>query len=186
MDHKRKERWLVLRAQAGDRDALDQLLAAIQEPLYRYVRSIAGETPAADILQEAFVRIWQKIEWVREPEHFRPWAYRIASRIAFRSISATPPETGLDDLAHTAAVMRTDPVEPLFFERPVELLDPLPPACRAVLMLHYIDQLTHEEIAEVLEIPLGTVKSRHNYGLELLRQSVTSEPAATQSQRNPE
>jgi DNA-directed RNA polymerase specialized sigma24 family protein len=68
-------RW-VLRAQAGDRGAFDELLRSVQEPLYRYVLSLVGEPPLAeDILQEVFLRIYRKLRWLRAPELFRPWAY---------------------------------------------------------------------------------------------------------------
>src|SRR5262249_52954305 len=79
-------RW-VLRAQAGDREAFDELLKTIAAPLFRYVRSLAGKhAQAEDILQEVFLIMYRKLVWLRDPELFRPWAYRIATREAFRQL----------------------------------------------------------------------------------------------------
>ena len=71
----------VLLAQAGDREALDELFKSVQTPLYGYILSLAGDRALAeDILQEVLIRIYRKLRWLREPELFRPWAYRIATR----------------------------------------------------------------------------------------------------------
>jgi RNA polymerase sigma factor (sigma-70 family) len=78
---------LVLLAQSGDRGALNQLLGDLQDGLYGYlVRLVGDKHLAEDILQDVFVLIWRKLRWLRDPEVFRPWAYRIASREAFRRL----------------------------------------------------------------------------------------------------
>ena len=83
----KQEIFLVLRAQAGDREALDELLKLVQEPLYRYiVNLVSSRALAEDILQEVFILIYRKLSWLREPEVFRPWAYRIATREAFKQL----------------------------------------------------------------------------------------------------
>ena len=87
MTSPKQETWWVLRAQSGDRDALDELLKAVQEPLYRYIsKLVGGRATADDILQEVFIHIYRKLRWLREPELFWPWAYRIASREAFKRL----------------------------------------------------------------------------------------------------
>src|SRR5215212_6011708 len=83
---KQEIRW-VLRAQTGDREALDEIFRLVQEPLYRYIVSlVSSRTLAEDILQEVFILIYRNLSWLREPEVFRPWAYRIASREAFKHL----------------------------------------------------------------------------------------------------
>src|SRR5262249_46466311 len=87
MTGEREEAWRVLRAQSGDRAALDALLRSVQESLFRYVRSLVTDHALAeDVLQEAFVRIYRKLTWLHQPELFRPWAFRIASRLAFQRL----------------------------------------------------------------------------------------------------
>src|ERR1700736_3328184 len=74
---------LVLLSQAGDRAALEQLLRYSHAPLRRYITRLAGADLADDILQETSLQIFRKLPFLREPAVFRPWTFRIASRIAF-------------------------------------------------------------------------------------------------------
>ncbi len=72
-DSAEREAFLVLRAQSGDREALDALLASVQEPLYRYLMTLVRERHLAEeALQETFVRVYRKLGWLREPGLFRP------------------------------------------------------------------------------------------------------------------
>jgi RNA polymerase sigma-70 factor (ECF subfamily) len=169
-----REGWWVLRAQSGDREALDELLKSVQGPLYRYINSLVGErAPAEDILQEVFFRIYRKLGWLREPELFRAWAYRIATREAFRHLRREKrhaerfgDEAALD--ARAAPPPREE-FAPELAARLPQLIADLSPASRAVIALYYLHEMSLEETAEVLGIPLGTVKSRLSYGLESLR-----------------
>jgi RNA polymerase sigma-70 factor (ECF subfamily) len=74
---------LVLLAQTGDRTALEQLLRGSYAPLRRYITRLVGPALADDILQETSLQIYRKLPFLREPAVFRPWTFRIASRIAF-------------------------------------------------------------------------------------------------------
>jgi len=77
---------LVLLAQTGDRASLEQLLRDIHAPLRRYISGLVGPDFADDVLQETALQIFRKLPFLREPAVFRPWAYRIASRIAFSQL----------------------------------------------------------------------------------------------------
>lgn len=173
-------RW-VLRAQAGDRPAFDELLRSVQEPLYRYVLSLVGKPSLAeDVLQEVFLRIYRKLRWLRAPELFRPWAYRIASREAFKHLRR---ERRWSDQVRDDSVLedRPAPSEPEVSREEIEQLSRLvaevSPASRAVIVLHYQHELTLEEVGEVLGIGLGTVKSRLAYGLTQLRRELRNATA---------
>ncbi len=169
-----REGFLVLRAQSGDRAALDALLASVQEPLYRYALSLVGAPPLAeDVLQETFIRVYRKLGWLREPQLFRPWAYRIATREAFRHLrrerrwaEQVRDEEALKSLA--APTPREEFAPELLAALP-ERVGRLSPASRAVVALYYLHEMSLEETAAVLGLPLGTVKSRLSYGLEALR-----------------
>ena len=166
----------VLLAQAGDREALDRLLRDVQEPLFRYLLRLVGNRQLAeDILQEVFLQIYRKLGWLREPAVFRPWCYRIASRAAFRALRKERRrwEEPLDDLpAGLDAVPPPDPPGPGLLERLPGLLEQVSPASRAVLALHYLHELSLQEVADILEISPGTAKSRLAYGLAALRKQV--------------
>jgi RNA polymerase sigma-70 factor (ECF subfamily) len=78
-------RW-VLRAQCGDRDALELLLTAVRPSLERYVRGLVGPSDAEDVLQEILLIVYRKLKLLEQPEVFRAWVFRIASRAAFRHL----------------------------------------------------------------------------------------------------
>jgi RNA polymerase sigma-70 factor (ECF subfamily) len=161
---------VVARAIAGDRDVLDEILAALQRPLYRYIsRLLTHPETAEDALQEVLFRICRKIVWLRDPELLRAWAFRIASRECFRQLRSEKRrgEEILDvDTLETGA---GESIPPEWEPRLLDWVDDLPPASRAVIMLHYLEELSLHEVAAVLEISPGTVKSRLAYGLARLR-----------------
>jgi RNA polymerase sigma-70 factor (ECF subfamily) len=166
---------LVLLAQTGDRAALEQLLHEIHAPLRRYVTSLAGATLADDILQETALQIFRKLRFLREPAVFRSWTFRIASRIAFSQLKRAGGWEPLD----AAPPERLSVLNPNLGEPPdeafLDLIDRVSPASRAVLLLHYQNDLSLEETAAILEIPIGTAKSRLHYGVSTLRKHLTSE-----------
>jgi RNA polymerase sigma-70 factor (ECF subfamily) len=171
--NQRRETWLTLLAQSGDQDALNELLRGVQEPLYRYVLSLTRQSALAeDILQDVFIRICRKLRWLREPELFRAWAYRIASRETFRHFKR---ERIFTDRTLDESVLETLPAPSgetfapdLLAQLPC-LVAELSPASRAVIILHYLHELSLDEVSAALDIPIGTVKSRLAYGLESLR-----------------
>lgn len=168
---KKPDPRLVLLAQQGDRQALDALLRASQASLHRYVASLVGGDGAAaeDVLQETFLRIVRKLRWLDEPEYFRAWAFRIASREAFRALGRRAGGESLDDADPRALAVEPPQLDPFERERLHEAVADLPPASRAVVSLHYFAELPLDEVADALGVPLGTVKSRLAYGLGLLR-----------------
>ena len=170
----------VLLAQSGDREALDGLLRDLQGPLFGYLAGLVGDRHLAeDVLQDAFVLICRKLAWLREPEVFRPWAYRIASREAFRRLrkerrrGVRLVEGSIAE--ELAADEEPEAFEPEWLGRIPELIGSASPASRAVLMLHYLEGLSLDEVAAVLDLSPGTVKSRLSYGLAALRRKVGCE-----------
>ena len=160
------QRALVLRAQSGDRDAFDALLREIAPPLLRYVARVVGEVAMAeDVVQETLIAIVRKIEWLNDPNLFRAWAYRIASRQAFRALKKRRLVEPLDEVDIGADVT----ADPWQRERLLASIDRLTPASRAVITLHYLEDMPLSEVAAVLELAPGTVKSRLAYGLAQLR-----------------
>jgi RNA polymerase sigma-70 factor, ECF subfamily len=166
---KQEAQW-VLRAQFGDRDALEALLRAVAPSLRRYVCGLVIGADADDVLQDVLVVICRKLVWLRSPELFRPWAFRIANRTAVRHLKKqtrwsdrAAADTDLDTLAAPTERPADGAMERLL------ATDVLSPAARAVLVLHFQEEMTLAEVAAVLELPLGTVKSRLAAGLAALR-----------------
>lgn len=171
-----RESWWVLQAQSGSHEALNELFKSVQDPLFRYIVSLVRDKHLAeDILQEVFIRIYRKLRWLREPEAFRAWTYQIASREAFRYLDR---ERRWSDQIRDEATLTALPSNEPDREFSRELIDALPqlvgklsPASRAVVVLFYLHEMSLAETAAVLDIPIGTVKSRLAYGLETLRRN---------------
>jgi RNA polymerase sigma-70 factor (ECF subfamily) len=160
---------LVLLAQQGDRDALNTLLERVQDRLFRYISRLLDHSAAAeDVLQEALLRIARKIHKLNEPKMFDTWAYRIASREVFRMAKRSGASAVTEGLDCDVAAPEVEPPR-LTWDELGRLTSELSPECRAVLALHYGEDRQLKEVAEILDVPLGTVKSRLGYGLTRLR-----------------
>ncbi len=164
---------LVLRAQSGDGEALSSLITHIAPDIARYVSRITREPSLADdVAQDTLVQICRKLRHLRNPEVFRYWALRIASRRAFRAMAKRRIDVSLDD-KHARRVedprARDEVERGVASEMVLRLLHTVSPASRAVLTLHYLEGYTLLEVADILEIPIGTAKSRLNYGISALR-----------------
>lgn len=160
------QRSLVLRAQSGDREAFDVLLRETAPPLLRYVTRVTGDAAMAeDAVQEALIAIVRKIAWLQDASLFRAWAYRIASREAFRLLRKS--RRYVEPVEELVSL--EEPVDPWQRERLLASLERLSPASRAVVTLHFLEEMSLGDVAAVLDIPLGTVKSRLSYGLVQLR-----------------
>lgn len=165
---------LVLLAQTGDRAALEQLLRNSHALLRRYITGLASADLVDDILQETSIQLFRKLPFLREPAVFNAWTLRIASRIAVTHLKRTHRWQPLDD-----SLLGTFTPDPNLGGPPdagfLDLLDHVSPASRAVLLLHYQHDLSLEETAAILDIPVGTAKSRLHYGVATLRKHLTFE-----------
>ncbi len=164
---------LVLLAQTDDRAAIEALFLRVQDSLLRYISGLVGHEAAEDVLQDVFVKIWRNIRWLHQPELFRPWAYRIASRTSFEFLKR---ERRWSDQVNAAVMVEDLPAAsaatvPKLLAGLDALLEGLSPGSRAVLLLHYGQDLPIEDVAGILDINIGTVKSRLAYGLACLRKA---------------
>lgn len=178
MDDRAYETLLVLRSQCGDREALEELLGTIQYRLRSHVRRVAGPEATDDVLQDTLLQICRHLPLLREPQFFRAWAYRIATRAAFKSrgrfrlwLDRHDGEADVEELAVAESAGSTVLVGEL-----QQLIESVSPASRAVLSLHYFEEFTLGEIAAILQLGVGTVKSRLTYGLKSLR-AAANQPA---------
>ena len=171
---KREAQW-VLRAQCNNREALELLLRSVQPLLHRYICGLVGSFYADDILQDVLITVCHKLKRLHAPELFRPWVYRIASRSAFRHLKKEKcwPEPVRDEsVLEAMAAPDSQPSAELLQD--LLNIEGLSPASRAVLALHFQEELSLPETAAILEIPLGTVKSRLAYGLAFLRKQIST------------
>ena len=169
-----RESFLVC-ARSGAAARLWTLLASAQEPLYRYALSWSGSGIWRKEVCGDFVSVYRK-PVAREPGLFRPWVYRIATREGFRQLKRerrwAEQVRDEDTLGAVAAPPPREELAPELSARLRETVAGLSPASRAVVVLYYLHELSLEETAAVLGVPLGTVKSRLAYGLESLRRQL--------------
>jgi RNA polymerase sigma-70 factor (ECF subfamily) len=163
---------LVMRAQAGDVAAFEQLLLRMHGPLRQYLNNLAGAAAADDILQEVACKVYRKIKHLREPGVFMAWTFRIPTRVAFDHLKRAKQWRELENdpkvaRSLTASSSGREGLEPDF----LELVSHASPASRAVL-LHYQQHLSIEEVAAILDIPVGTAKSRLSYGIAAIRKHI--------------
>ena len=166
--------WLVLRAQAGDRPALEELLRHTQRLLAPYVRAMVRDADrASHVMQEVLLIVYRKLDQLREPRVFASWARRIATREVIRaSRQQRGREVYLDEVPDIVAETGEDPALEEIRELLPGLLHRISPASRSVIVLHYMEGLTIEETAAILDISIGTAKSRLSYGLRALREAL--------------
>ncbi|QDT74679.1 RNA polymerase sigma factor [Lacipirellula limnantheis] len=154
----------MLRCRRRDLAAWDELVAAWNDRLFYFLRQLIDhEHDAANVLQEVWLAAFRNIGGLRHDTHFAPWIYIIARRAAmkyyrgrFARDETTSTEVALHEPGSDVDVQRDfDNAELVHYG-----LGRLPLAERELLTLHFLDDLSIAEIATVLEIPGGTVKSR--------------------------
>lgn len=183
-DHDARQRrateLLVVRCQLGEAAAFDELVARWHEPVWRWVSGVAGDPAAAEeIVQEAWLRILRGIGSLRQPERLRSWLFSIVRR------------TFVDRLRWRYAAERHEPLadEPaggdetdLLAAEELDLLHAavaeLPPPDRETIVLFYLRELDLKEVAEVLGVPVGTVKSRLHRARRRLRERLAAPGSA--------
>lgn len=174
---RREAELLVVRCQLGDREAFDDLIAAWHGPLVQYARRMSADDDAArDAVQDVWLRVLRGIRTLREPSRLRPWLFGIARRVLmdrFRTLYASPPAADLDE-SDIAAENGSDDLEADLDDLQTGLAR-LPVVEREVLTLFYLHEQSLAETADVLGVPVGTVKSRLFRARLLLRRELEKE-----------
>ena len=157
---------LVRRAQAGDTDAFATLVTEHQRFVYNLAwRTLGDAREAEDMAQEAFVRAWLALPNFRGQAQFRTWLYRIVTNLCCNRLPRLRRELimiGEDsaDVPEESSVDMTSAVEAeerrAFLHRQIEAL---PENYRLLVTLRFQQELPYEEIASILNLPLGTVKA---------------------------
>lgn len=154
-----EDQWLVRRSKGGDREAFSILVTRYQAPVFRVVRGILTDPAESDdVAQEVFLKAYANLAKFRGDAGFFTWLYRIAVNEALRARKRRPLVTS-DELPEAEAPPEPDEEGPSL--RTLQrLLGKLTDDFRSVVVLRDIEGLTYQEIAETLEIPIGTVESR--------------------------
>jgi RNA polymerase sigma-70 factor, ECF subfamily len=156
------DRQIANRAGQGDVSAFAQFVGRYRAPLISYVHGLTGRRDdAEELAQEAFCRAWEKLPSLRRADLLVSFVYRIAHNLAVSASRRPRPVTLQID---QAAPERTDSTVDVH-----RAVARLPEAHRVVVSLRHFAGLSHEEIARVLDLPAGTVRSRLSRAYDRLR-----------------
>ncbi len=180
------EQLLLDYRKTGDRELYAQLVYRYERELFSYLRRYLGNAEMAeDVFQAAVLAVHLKCETFQEGRRFRPWLYTIATNAAIdarrrnkrhRTVSLdTPREQDNEDVGRLVNLLESSDPDPssaaVSAERNRlvrETLDKLPESRTAVIQVVYYQGMKYREAAEVLDIPVGTVKSRLNSAITKL------------------
>jgi RNA polymerase sigma-70 factor (ECF subfamily) len=180
------EHTLVQRARKGDQEAFAALVAEHQRYIYNLgLRVLQNEEEALDIAQETFVRAWTALPNFRGQSQFRTWLYRIATNLCYNRLPGL--RRSLNDLGDD--VVSELPETEITFDNPAhgfesrelrsylhKAIDELDENYRLLISLRYQNELSYEEIASTLNLPLGTVKTGLFRAKEQLRHALETYP----------
>jgi RNA polymerase sigma-70 factor, ECF subfamily len=169
-----RHRTLVARCQAGDRLALEDLYLHHNPRLVYYLRRMLSRDDVEDVQQEVWLTVIRRIGQLRCPDAFTVWLYQIARNKALNRLSDRCVTLPLD--LENAPEELADEREPMFSAsdaaRIHEELAQLNPIHREVLVLRFMENLSYEQIAEVIHCTTGTVRSRLHYAKRALLQQL--------------
>jgi len=170
-----REQLPVAAARAGSPAAWDALFQRYQLPLYAYVfELIRHEQTALDVVQETFISAARHLASLRDDDRFGSWLFSIAHRKCVDHWRKSGREEPLEpEIAAALPDELSDPSEVLIQREQeaefMKLIEQLPPPQRSVLLLHFVEDFSLEEIAGITGAQLGTVKSRMHYAKLALR-----------------
>jgi RNA polymerase sigma-70 factor (ECF subfamily) len=181
--------------QTREESLFEEIVARYRDELLGYlIRQLRDREIAEDALQQVFVKVFRKCDQFEESRRFRPWIYRIARNQSIDSrrreqrhahIRLDEPESTCDNEHALVDIIESSVVQPAAateqreqYERSREAVEGLPQRLREPFNLVYRDQLKYSDAAEVLSVPLGTIKSRMHCALSTLRSVLNaSQPA---------
>ncbi|WP_338450571.1 RNA polymerase sigma factor SigW [Niallia oryzisoli] len=170
----------------GDQNAFGEIVEIYKDKVFQLsFRMLGNRHEAEDIAQEAFIRAYVNIQSFNINLKFSTWLYRIATNLCIDRIRKKKPDYYLDaEVAGTEGLtmysqipattpLPEDDVESLELQDTIQReISNLPEKYRTVIVLKYIDELSLNEISEILDMPLGTVKTRIHRGREALRKQL--------------
>jgi RNA polymerase sigma-70 factor, ECF subfamily len=168
----------VIEARAGCVEAFGLLMKRYERRMLYYLgRLITQREAALDAHQELWLEAFRGIHHLEQPKAFRAWLYRIAHRKAARFIQREIRDAAAVEILETPPEALTASVtdEALDVDAVHRALDRLPALQREALTLHYLRDLSLEEMASALECPIGTVKSRLHHGRIAMRSLLEKE-----------
>ena len=175
MESEKQIENIVIRCKSGQREAFEELFELYQPRLKYYVRRLDANSETDDILQDIWIKVFRKIRKLKENNSFGVWLYRIARNEVFgrlrqnKKFVELQDEKELTEHIHDDHEFSAEDAEHLH-----NALNKIQPYHREVLTLSFIEQMTYEQIAQVIDCNIGTVRSRLFYAKQSLRKEMES------------
>ncbi|WP_347552813.1 RNA polymerase sigma factor SigW [Pseudalkalibacillus hwajinpoensis] len=177
---------IILQVRKGDHNAFGELVELYKDRVYTLTyRMLGNRQEAEDVAQEAFIRAYTNIDRYQIDRKFSTWLYRIATNLSIDRMRKKKPDyyldaeiSGTDGLTMYSQIssgeeLPDDEVVSLEAQNDIHrAILSLPPKYRSAITLKYIQELSLKEISEILDLPLGTVKTRIHRGREALRKKL--------------
>lgn len=168
---------LVVRAQHGDRQAFEAIVLQSHTRLQAVAIGILRDPHLAeDAVQQAMLDMWRDLPALRDPQRFEGWSYRLLVRVCYAEVerrrtrqAGFPTDMTAEPVAADAygAVIRRDQLERAFARLTMDQ--------RTVIVLHYLMDMTLDQVAETLDIPPGTAYSRISRAMDALRAALEAD-----------
>ncbi len=162
------EAFLVSLARTGDRDAFEELVRRRQSSIRKLMRRCCSDTTLADDLaQQVFLKVWLSIRTLRQVNAFSAWLKRLAVSIWLQHLRKKDALRDADELTESELAQHDSSSVGLDLDRALATLSN---TVRVCVVLSYQEGMSHTEIAELMDLPLGTVKSHILRGTKRLQQ----------------
>jgi len=169
-----QEKLLIFRSKTGDEKAGQILIDEHYMSVYRFLYKLSSNKELAqDLTQDTFCKVWQSLHKFHGKSRFQSWLYRISHNLF------------IDHCRKDRTICEEDYYSIYYFHEDnkiknedkqlvISKIDELSPKLKVIIVLHYFNEMTHNEISFILQIPIGTVKSRLNAGLSQLRKTLST------------
>ena len=172
------EKTVIVSILDGDVNAYEQLVERYHRGLINYLYNLLGDGDAAeDVAQEAFIAAYQKLDLYNPDYAFSTWLYAIAQNLAFKQLKVAKRTTSLEPieelLTDEDSVSTADKLDGEQTKESVRVaIQKLPPHFQQVIALYYWDNRSYEEIADIMQHPIGTIRTWLHRAKELLRKEL--------------
>ena len=177
------EKELVAACRRGEHWAMEALYHRYKRRVFGVVTRIAGPADAEEVAQEVFVRIFRGIAKFRGDSALSTWIYRLSVNASLTFVTRRPKDRGGDDRLASIEAPERPRRDPRLAERLERAMERLPAGYRAVLVLHDIEGLSHEECAAIMGCRVGTSKSQLHKARGRMRELLGPELAAERKER---
>lgn len=172
------ERALVDRCRSGDEGAFQELVDRYKDLVFALIaRTVQDRSRAEDLAQEVFLRVHRGLPYFRGEARLSTWIYRITANVCTQDHPRGAPTVSLDDERTRAVPAGSDrrfgDLE--LRDRLEKAIARLPPHYRFVIAAHYLEGVQYEDLAEALQLPLGTVKTQLHRAKQQLRRLLETE-----------